>query len=388
MKTNIRCLGAMALTAALLPLSYGARPDSAQTQTYDPSISQPRTRQTDSKANRIGAVVRSTKAIGSEVRNTQNEKLGKITDMIVDVEAGKVVNVIVATGGVLGVGDKQVVLSPQAFSADEDGIISLNLDKSEVKNASKFDAENWSDDPKIGRGFVDQAKGPNFRNPERGAVFVPPPVRYGTSKLATKLVGFPVKNGEGESIGKVDNLTVDLPAGRVVQVVVAAGGYLGTPDELNFVPPESFKFSPERDALVLNVTKDMLSSAPRFKNSNWPDVSDRYGSAEIYKYYKIDPYFNPGTTPAPTEQAVDTKQGTEPLDKALLANVEASIRQADGLSVNARNVKVIARDGRLTFIGPVDSQADRQKLSEIALRYVDVVRFNSLLTVQNSAANR
>ena len=40
------------------------------------------------------------------VRNKQGEKLGTVSDMVIDIPSGKINYVALSVGGVLGVGDK------------------------------------------------------------------------------------------------------------------------------------------------------------------------------------------------------------------------------------------------------------------------------------------
>ena len=56
-------------------------------------------------------------------------------------------------------------------------------------------------------------------------------------------------NGQAEAVGKVENLIVDLPAGRVVAVILSTGGFLGLGDELSAVPPAALGFTENRSAL-------------------------------------------------------------------------------------------------------------------------------------------
>lgn len=387
MKSNARYLGAIAAAAVIIPMFAENRVEGRENATNETLVYRPVSSEPVAPG-RIGSVMRSTKIIGAEVRNRQNDKLGKITDMVVDVEGGQVVDVVISTGGMLGLGDRQVLLPPSSFSADEDGLVSLDLEKSALKKAPRFEAGAWDETPRIERGKLGESGTPSFRNPGNGVMFVPPVKRDDNTKLASKLIGFPVKNGAGDSVGQVDNLTVDLPAGRIVQVVVAADGYLGTENELNFVPPESFRFTKDRGALILNISRELLGAAPRFKNSEWPDVSDRLGSAEIYRYYGVEPYFGTNTGPVVAGGPVRLEQGDSPQDKILQATIEAAVREADDVSVNARNVRVITRDGRVTLRGSVDSERDREKLAGIARGYVEEGRVDSQLRVGNSAVNR
>src|SRR5689334_5298931 len=50
---------------------------------------------------------RASKIIGSEVRNTQDEKIGRVKDLVLsDPSSGTISHVVVAVGGVAGIGDK------------------------------------------------------------------------------------------------------------------------------------------------------------------------------------------------------------------------------------------------------------------------------------------
>jgi len=51
-------------------------------------------------------VSRASKIIGTNVKNPNGDKLGDIKDLVLDPESGQVVYIVVAFGGVLGVGGK------------------------------------------------------------------------------------------------------------------------------------------------------------------------------------------------------------------------------------------------------------------------------------------
>jgi len=61
--------------------------------------------------------------------------------------------------------------------------------------------------------------------------------RLGYVQKASRLLGTPVKNLQDEKLGKVENILVDLPSGRIVAVIVSSGGFLGMDGELSAVPP-------------------------------------------------------------------------------------------------------------------------------------------------------
>ena len=55
-------------------------------------------------------------------------------------------------------------------------------------------------------------------------------------------------------------------------------------------------------------------------------------------------------------------------DIALTADIRKAVLADKSLGVNAQNVKVIIKNGRVTLRGPVDSSAERTRIVEIAQR--------------------
>ena len=96
----------------------------------------------------------------------------------------------------------------------------------------------------------------------------------GTVSRATKLIGTTTVNNQNEKLGKVENLMIDLPSGRIVEVIVASGGFLGIDAEMSAVPPQAFRYDVDEGALTLNTTKAALGAAPHFKNSEWKKVEE------------------------------------------------------------------------------------------------------------------
>jgi hypothetical protein len=102
------------------------------------------------------------------------------------------------------------------------------------------------------------------------------------------LTGMNVRNLQGEKLGVVENLLVDLPTGRLVAVVMTSGGFLGMGKVLSAIPPMAMRFSEGRDFLQLDVTKEWLSNAPHFSAQQWPDFAQPEVTLGLYKAYGID----------------------------------------------------------------------------------------------------
>ena len=108
---------------------------------------------------------------------------------------------------------------------------------------------------------------------------------------ATQIIGDGVVNRAGESLGKIEELMLDLEKGRVAYAVLSFGGVLGMGAKLFAIPFEALKLDADRHHFTLDVDKDKLKNAPGFDKNNPPQASDRTWGAEVYKFYAIKPYW-------------------------------------------------------------------------------------------------
>ena len=67
-----------------------------------------------------------------------------------------------------------------------------------------------------------------------------------------------------------------------------------------------------------------------------------------------------GTTKTPTDQKENE------VDVERTAEIRRRITDTEDLSVNARNVKIITADGKVTLRGPVASQSEKDAIAKIA----------------------
>src|SRR5262245_56237139 len=103
---------------------------------------------------------------------------------------------------------------------------------------------------------------------------------------ATKdVVGKRIANLEGEEIGEIQEIMVDVPAGQVTYAILSFGGVLGIGDKLFAVPWVSLTYDSGNDRFLMEVDKDLLKNAPGFDKNHWPDMSDPTRLSEIHTYY-------------------------------------------------------------------------------------------------------
>ncbi len=99
------------------------------------------------------------------------------------------------------------------------------------------------------------------------------------------MIGANVKSMQGESIGKVEDLILDMRTGAVEYIVVSEDGQTGPGEKLFAVPAAAFAVGPDRKLLVLAISKEELDSAPSFPKDNWPQMADGQWKSDIDEYY-------------------------------------------------------------------------------------------------------
>jgi hypothetical protein len=98
------------------------------------------------RPNSLNDAAKASDLIGMTVKNYQSEKLGKVEDLAVDVESGRVVQVILSTGGILGIGDTLTAVPPGALHHDvANKVLHLDADPAKLKAAPKFEMSKWGE---------------------------------------------------------------------------------------------------------------------------------------------------------------------------------------------------------------------------------------------------
>lgn len=84
--------------------------------------------------------------IGEDVSNQQDEDLGDIKEIMIDMRTGQVAYAVLSFGGVFGIGDKLFAVPWQSLQLDTaNKRFLLDVSKDHLKNAPGFDKDNWPD---------------------------------------------------------------------------------------------------------------------------------------------------------------------------------------------------------------------------------------------------
>jgi sporulation protein YlmC with PRC-barrel domain len=87
---------------------------------------------------------------------------------------------------------------------------------------------------------------------------------------ASNLIGANVRNPQGESLGKIDELVIDPKDARIKAAVVSVGGVLGLGAKSVAIPWDKVTMGTDadRDTVVVSMAREELEQAPGWERRN------------------------------------------------------------------------------------------------------------------------
>jgi sporulation protein YlmC with PRC-barrel domain len=108
---------------------------------------------------------------------------------------------------------------------------------------------------------------------------------------ASTLDGNKILCTEGDEIGKVKEIMLDVQSGTIAYVVMSSGGFLGIGDKLIAIPWSALTLDTDRKCFLLGLSAERVKSAPGFDKDHWPSMADLSWAASLHEYYGRDPYW-------------------------------------------------------------------------------------------------
>ena len=301
-----------------------------------------------------------------KVTNFEDEPLGRIVDLGIDLVNGRIVEVLITADRSLEVGGKIVAVPPGAIIADlSNELYRINVSPEQFKSAAAIELSKWVDagrSDRVAAAYYHFGQVPYFL--EEGQTADPttkrPRVALGYVERSNKIVGMPVGNLQGENLGKVWSMTLDIAHGRILNVIILAPGNFQTK---RVVPAMALRFNPDRDALLLDDTKAEFADEPAYVFTAAAFGQDAYSERESYTGPRTD---------------VALEQGTSyrDIDRTLLIN--KNIRLA---KIDRRHVQVGTFNGRVTLRGWVNNESEKQQINAVAVAAALVELVDDQITV-------
>jgi sporulation protein YlmC with PRC-barrel domain len=125
------------------------------------------------------------------------------------------------------------------------------------------------------------------------------------ARRVSELDGMKVVNNAQQTIGKIETIALDVRKGRELFVVISPSSDLNLGNNYYALPPQALKLNADAKALVTDVTREKLSSAPHFAKDDWSELSDMAWAQKVYQYYGQPSTFQTGEL-QPTGRTLQT----------------------------------------------------------------------------------
>ena len=326
-----------------------------------------------------------TKLIGLEIRNLQDEKLGKVKFITVDLENARLVEIVVTTtGGVWGLGTKITAVPPRACILDEEkNVMRIDTTKAKFNGAPTFDAKDIAassqqkEVEEVNRYYGLQpwffTKGQTVKKNEKI-------LRLGYVQRTDKLLGLPIVNTKGAFVGHIETITMDLPKGEVVHIVAVTADKTSPRSS---VQARALKFNSARDGLILDDNMAELAGEPHFK---WTNDKKKSFKQEAYVNREVEAdnghHSKQNAKEGIVSKSTSIEKGQNYRDEEKTRTILALIQAEPKLSATAKDIEVVTLNGQTTLRGHVDRTADKKKIGEIAMKAGQPENVSNLLEVR------
>jgi sporulation protein YlmC with PRC-barrel domain len=304
-----------------------------------------------SHEHRLNDAAKATDIIGMTVKNHHNRYVGKVEDVVVDVESGLIIQVFLSPVAQPGRSVARLTVSPEDLQPDT------------AENALLLDAYRERRDSSPGT--------------------VSPPDEF---EKVSQLMGMWVMNRQDERLGNVENILVDLPSGRMVAVIISSRGFRTHDRELSAVPPTALRFNRQWNILQLDISREAFRRGPHFRADQWPDFRESHYAGEVYHAYKVEPYFTIESNSGIVRERDDRRQ--PPFvqnDSRTDADISAQIRNAifadRRVSSRLDTVNIVTVNGRVSLYGAVHDGEEKRLIGEIADRFAPIGNADNQLVV-------
>jgi len=302
-----------------------------------------------------------TEFIGLEIRNFQNERLGRVIHITADLENARLVEVIVA-----GADGSTKAVPPRALTLDERSqVMRLNVSRAKFAAAPNFDTSNFAaysqrgPVAKVNRYFGLE---PWFFTEGQTVRQNAQILRLGHVQRTDQIHSLPIVNQQGQQVGKVGSLMMDLPKGQIVHVVMT-----GTTGSRSIIQARSLRYNAGKDAIVLDSTHAEIAGEPKFK---WLNNSKTSFQQQSYVNREVEAddglHSRQNARSGMIRKATPMEEGENFRDEQKTARIKQAIQADPSLSANAKNIEVVTFQAQTTLRGHVNTAEGKTRIGAIA----------------------
>lgn len=102
---------------------------------------------------------------------------------------------------------------------------------------------------------------------------------------SNRVEGTTVYDFSGERLGSISNIMIDKVSGQAEYAVMQFGGFLGIGTDNYPIPWRMLQYDVDQGGYVVDLDKDLLNDAPRFKDDE-PSFDEDY-DRQVYGHYGL-----------------------------------------------------------------------------------------------------
>lgn len=354
------------------------------------------------------------KVEGQKVRGVGRDDLGEVKDLLIEPNSGRVAFAVVATGGVLGVGEtlRLVPFASLKRTPDREAFL-VEMTEAQWKEMPIIEGKDYNEG-NISVSAANQRAAertkpavatvrdgrtetrPIVADPDRAARreerdrAVVATERASTSdagrrveagKLdnvirSSKLRGKEIRAG-GEKIGKIESVVLDWESGKATAVLDLDRSFTGTNRKFMIPVSELALRSEDQDVIVTNLTRADFQQIARGES---PTIETR-----------VTPTGRDRVDPVSPRTGVDTTRG----DRSRITNADTEVRPAlesavrsarqsigNHPSLRAAEVEIVAENGKMVLRGYAESEDMKERVEKAAQDGAPGIPFESLIQVR------
>ncbi len=304
--------------------------------------------------------------VGKKVHDLNDHSVGKLQDVLLDLPRGEILAAVISPGG-SGV----IPVPPATFRAASKDTILVNADQKLFQTAPRLSqAQNGQTGSELSQAYQHFKQQP----PEAQALV-----------SGAVLTGKPVLGSGNETLGQVQDVSIDLPMGRILYVTIQPASGRGTEGKLFLAPPAAFKWD-SSGKLSLPASREKFVAGPYFQKAFSTDLIEPELMKSIYAYYlphdgapksagdeSSPAVATQSTAPTPTVPARPDSEITKAVMMEILNQGKVALRG---------DVQITTRQGRVKLAGMARSEKEKQCVVDAARKVVGAAFVDDTLLVK------
>ena len=111
---------------------------------------------------------------------------------------------------------------------------------------------------------------------------------------AAALDGNKVMSTDGEHVGKISDIMLDVRGGHIAYAVLSEGGFLGMGPKLHAIPWSALTLDTAEKCFYVDISAERLKDDLGFDKDHWhhwPSMADAAWGTATHSYYNRQPYW-------------------------------------------------------------------------------------------------